>query len=161
MTPIASATNPLLRLVVFVIDEQRYALPLTAVDRVLPMAAVSPLPASPPIALGAINVHGTIVPVLDIRRRLGFEPRAWGLSTHVLLARTSRRPVALPVDEVRGVSEVPVRAVIAPATVLPGIGQVAGIVPLPDGLLLIQDLDAFLSLDEEDQLAAALEGKGS
>jgi purine-binding chemotaxis protein CheW len=40
---------------------------------------------------------------------------------------------------------------------LPGIGHVAGIVALPDGLLFIQDLEAFLSLDEEQRLSAALE----
>lgn len=151
-----TGNDRVLHLVVFVIDEQRYGLPLARVERVLPMAAVSPLPASPPIALGVINVHGTVVPVLDMRRRLGFAPRGWSLSTHLLLARTSRRSVALPVDEVRGVSEVDARAVASPAAVLPGIGHVAGIVPLPDGLLFIQDLDAFLSLDEDAQLAQAL-----
>lgn len=147
-----------LQLVVFVIDEQRYALPLAVVERVLPMAAVSPLPASPPIALGVINVHGSVVAVLDIRRRFGFEPRDWGLTAHLLVARTGRRTVAMPVGEVLGVSEVDAGEIASPDAVLPGIGHVAGIVPLSDGLLFIQDLDAFLSLEEEQQLAEALEG---
>lgn len=91
-----------LDLVVFVIDGQRYALSLGAVERVLPMVAVSPLPAGPAIALGVINVHGTIVPVVDVRRRFGLPARDFGVtrSWRKTSAARSRRgtkgtPVAL------------------------------------------------------------------
>jgi purine-binding chemotaxis protein CheW len=149
-----------LRLVVFVIEEQRYALPLAAVERILPMVAVSPLPEAPAVALGVINVHGQVLPVLDIRRRFGLPPRDYDLRSHLLLARTSRRTLALPVDEVLGVSEVAAEAVAPPDAILPGIGHVAGIVALADGLLFIHDLDAFLSLDEERRLTESLEEIG-
>lgn len=122
--------SPMLRLVVFTLDGQRYALPLATVERVLPMVAVSPLPQAPEIALGVINLHGQVLPVLDIRRRLGFPPRDFGLTAHLLVARTSRRTLAVPVDEVLGVREVAADAVAPPDAVLPGIGHVAGIVAL-------------------------------
>jgi len=69
-----------LQLVVFDLEGQRYALPLGAVDRVLPMVAVSPLPKAPAIALGVINLHGQALPVLDIRRRFGLPTREYGLA---------------------------------------------------------------------------------
>lgn len=147
----------LLRLVVFVIEGQRYALSLPAVERVHPMVAVAPLPRAPTVTLGVINLHGRVVPVVDIRRRFGLPPRDFGLTAHLLVARTLRRTLALPVDEVLGVSEVAPEAVTPPDAVLPGIGQVAGIVALQDSLLFIHDLDTFLSLDEERQLTEALE----
>ncbi|MBI2553888.1 MAG: purine-binding chemotaxis protein CheW [Candidatus Rokubacteria bacterium] len=149
--------NSLHRLVVFLLDGQRYAVPLSAVQRVVPMVALSPLPKSPSIALGVFNLHGTVIPVLDIRRRFGVAPHDYGISAHLVVARTSRRTLALPVDEVLGVSEVAAEAVASPDAVLPGIGHVAGIVALADGLLFIHDLDAFLSLDEEQRLTGALE----
>jgi purine-binding chemotaxis protein CheW len=142
-------------LVVFTLDEDRWALPVRAVERVLPMVAVSPLPRAPRITLGVINVHGTALPVLDLRLRLGRPPRAPEVDAHMVVARTARRLVVLPVDRVLGVQEVSRSAVAAPAAVLPGTGLVSGIVTLPDGLILIQDLDAFLSLEEEQALAAA------
>lgn len=95
--------SPVLRLVVFVIEEQRYGLPLSAVERVLPMVAVSPLPKTPAIALGVINLHGHVIPVVDIRRRFGLSPRNFDVSAHLLAAQTSRRILALPVDEVLGI----------------------------------------------------------
>ena len=121
------------------------------------MVAVSPLPQAPPIALGVINLHGQIIPVFDIRRRLGFPARGYGLTTHLLVARTSRRTCALPVDEVWGVREVAAEAVVPPDAILPHLGHVAGIVVLADGLLVIQDLEALLSLEEERRLAEVLE----
>lgn len=154
---VQSMQSSVFQLVVFVIEAQQYSLPLPVVEQVLPMVAVSPLPQAPPIALGVINLHGKVIPVLDIRRRFGFPPRDYGLAAHLLVARTRRRTLALPVDAVLGVREVPVDAVTSPDAVLPGIGHVVGIVTLAEGLLFIHDLDTFLSLDEERRLTGALE----
>lgn len=147
------------RLVAFSIEGQRYALHLPVVERVLRMVAVSPLPKAPAIILGVVNFHGQVIPVLDLQRRFGLSSRNHGLSSRLLVARTSRRTIALPVNEVLGVQEVAAETVTLPDAVFPGIGLVAGIVALPDGVLFIHDLDAFLSLDEEQRLAEALEGK--
>lgn len=148
--------NPVVQLVVLTIEGQRYALPLPVVERVLPMVAISSLPQAPPIALGVMNLHGRVIPVLDIRRRFGLPPHDRGLAGHLLVARTTRRTLALPVDEVLGVQEVAAEAVTSPDAILPGIGHVAGIVALSEGLLFIHDLDAFLSLDEQERLTKAL-----
>ena len=148
----------MLSLVVFRIAGQRYALNLSVIERVLCMVEVSPLPKAPAIVLGVINFHGRIIPAIDIRRRFGHSPSHYGLTSCLLVARTSRRKLALPVDEVIGVQEVSSENVALPDTVLPGTGLVAGIAALSDGVLLIHDLEAFLALDEEQRLTEALEG---
>jgi hypothetical protein len=53
--------DPLVRLVVFRLEEQRYGLPLAAVERVLPMVAVATLPKAPAVVLGVINVGGRVI----------------------------------------------------------------------------------------------------
>ncbi|HZO98557.1 MAG TPA: chemotaxis protein CheW [Gaiellaceae bacterium] len=146
-----------LTVVAFAVAGERLALGADRVDRVLPMAAVSPLPGAPPVALGALNVGGLVTPVLDVRRRLGCEPREYGPSAHLLVARTTRRVVALAVDEVLGLRELTADDVRPPAAVLPRLAHVEGVAALADGLLVICDLDSFLSLDEERLLATALE----
>jgi purine-binding chemotaxis protein CheW len=155
--PTRGVEGRVVSLVVFVLDGQRYALRLSAVENVLPMVEVSPLPKAPAIALGVINLHGAVVPVLDLRRRLGFPSRDYGPTAHLLVTMTEARRVALPVDEVLGVRDVAADTVISPDEVLPATAHVAGIVPLPDGLIFIHDLEAFLSLDEQRHLAEALE----
>ena len=44
-----------------------------------------------------------------------------------------------------------------PDAVIPGMAHVSGVVALTDGLLLIHDLDAFFSVEEEQQLAVCLQ----
>jgi purine-binding chemotaxis protein CheW len=146
-----------LPLVVFGVGLQLYAIPVAAVERVLPMVAVAPLPDAPSIALGAVNVEGRLLAVLDLQRRLGLPARELGPSARLLVATTSRRTVALPVDEVLGVTEVAADEIVAPDAVLPGLSVVAGIAVLGDGVALIHDLEAFLSLEQERALQEALE----
>lgn len=148
-------TQPL-ELVSFRLDQQRYAIDLAAAERVLPMAAISPVPEAPPIALGVINLHGQVIPVVDVRARFGLPATGVGLAGQLLVAHSARRRIAFPVDEVLGPMSVAREAVVPADEVLPGIGQVAGMAALTDGTLFIHDLDTFLSLDEDRELSAAL-----
>lgn len=142
-------------LVAFMVDDRRFALPLSAVERALPMVAVTPLPRAPAVVLGTINVHGRIVAVVDVRLRLGLPPREPDPRAQLLLAATARRTLAMAVDEVLGVIEVEPSAVADPAAVMFGIGHVAGLVALPDGLLVVEDLEAFLTPEEGRMLDGA------
>jgi purine-binding chemotaxis protein CheW len=136
--------------VVFAAGGQRYGLDLDVVDRALAMVAITAVPGAPAGVVGAINVHGEVVPVLAVpgSRAAAEAPSA---AQQLLLARTSRRLLALIVDDVQGVLEVP-SAAIAPAD-----GAAAsGIAALAAGLLVIHDLEAFLSAEQEERLAEAL-----
>jgi len=150
-------TSPVWPYVVFRVEGQRYALHLLQVERVISMVAISTLPKTPPVVAGVINYRGSIVPVLDLRPRFGLRHREFGLTDHLLLVRTTRRMLALPVDEVLGVNEISVDNLLTPSAILPGVGYVTGIVALADGLLFIHDLEALLSMDEERRLAEAMD----
>ncbi len=148
-----SETN---QLVAFTLDDCRYAVSLSAVDRAVRLVEVTPLPQAPQIVIGVINLRGRIVPVLNIRARFGLPQREPGLGDQLLIARTSRRTVALVVDDVRGVIECPAHEAIAADEIVSGMEYVTGVLKLEDGMLFIHDLDEFLSLEEEEELAAAI-----
>jgi purine-binding chemotaxis protein CheW len=135
------------KLVIFAAAGRRWALPLDAVERVVAMVAVAPLPGAPPGVRGAVDVHGDVVPVLDLNLRLGEPPHPLGPEAQLVLAHTARRRVALPVDESLGVASPALHGASAP---------LAGVAQLPDGLLAVYDLDAFLAAAEEDALTLAL-----
>ncbi len=143
-------------LVVFSQDERQYALYLSAVERVVRVVEVTPLPRAPEIILGVINVEGRILPVVNLRKRFRLAEREMNLSDQFLIAHTSRRPVALLVEAVTGVLQAPEEKVIAAGAVLPGTEYVEGLLKLEDGIILIHDLETFLSLEEEQALDAAL-----
>lgn len=137
-------------------DAQRYALSLAVVERIVRAAEVTGLPNAPANVLGVINVAGRILPVLNLRRRFGLPEREISLSDQFLIARTKRRTVALVVDETQGVIEHSEAEIIGSAQIVPGLGQIQGVAKLLDGLVLIHDLESFLSLEEEHALGAAM-----
>lgn len=145
------------QLLVFRVEEQRYALYIAHVLRVLPMLHVEPLPGAPDIVEGMINVAGRVVPVMRLRRRLALTEREARLSDVLVLARVAGElTVALPADGVVGLLE-PAHEPLLSDDIVPGVRHIAGVVKLDDGLVLIHDLDAFLSLPERERLTEALD----
>ncbi len=147
------------QLVVFTLDEQRYALYLPVVERVVSAVEVTPLPQTPDIVFGIINMQGKVIPVVNIRRRFSLPEREIDLSDQFIIANTSRRTVALVVDTVSGVIESAEGKLIISENITPGMEYVDGVIKLEDGLILIHDLDRFLSLEEEKKLDNALKKK--
>lgn len=145
-----------LQLVVFKLADQRYALHLSAVERVVRIAELTVLPKAPQIVLGIINVRGRVIPVVDTRRRFGLPARELNLSDQLIIARTSQRVVALLADVVAGVIQHSRAAITAATEILRTLDYVEGVVKLEDGLVFIHDLDTFLSPVEEQTLEQAM-----
>jgi purine-binding chemotaxis protein CheW len=146
------------QLVVFSLDEQRYALPLSNVERIVRVVEITSLPKAPEIVLGVINVRGQVIPVVNIRKRFRLPEREIALSDHLIIAQTSRRAVALLADRVGQVLEVLENDIISAKKILPAMDYVEGVVKLADGLILIHNLEKFLSLEEERALERAMKG---
>ena len=147
-----------LTLLVFHLDEQRYALRLSNVVRVLPMMEVTPLPGAPAVVVGAIDVAGRVIAVLDLRCRFGLPAREPRLSDVLIVVRTDRsRWFALPADSVTGLVGPPDAEVIPTASIALGLLHVDGVVKIDQGMAWIHDADTFLSSSEQIQLCHALD----
>lgn len=148
-----------MQLVVFTLQEQHYALPLAAVERVVRAAATTPLPGAPPVVLGVLDIAGEVLPVLSLRRRFGLPARAEpAVSDHFVIAHTGRRPVVLVVDELVGVVERSDLAFTAASRIAPGMRQIAAAATLEGRLVLIEDLAQCLTAAEAEALDTALAG---
>lgn len=145
-----------LDILAFKLSGHDYAIPLADVERLWRMVALTPLPKAPPIVEGVINVQGRVVPVLDIRTRFRLPAKPTQPSDYLVVARAGTRRVALRVDRVVDVMAIDGDDVEDAAASVPQSEYVAGIAKMPDGLLLIHDLVAFLSEAEGATLAAAL-----
>lgn len=141
---------------VFEVGDRRLALPASGIGEIVRAVAVTPLPLAPPVVEGVVNVRGTVLPVVDVRPRFGLPPRELSPDQHFILAHAGPRLVALRVDRVRELIQVDPEAIRQADEAAPGSRHVAGIASLPDGVIVIQDLDQLLSLDEHATLNAAL-----
>ena len=63
-----------MQLLSFTAGGQTYAIEAGSVVEVLPAVPVRPLPAMPDYVLGVVAYRGTMIPVIDVPRRLAGEP---------------------------------------------------------------------------------------
>lgn len=148
--------NTVQSIVTFVLDGLRYALYLSVLERVVRAVEITPLPKAPDIVVGIINVQGRIIPVVNIRKRFRLPQREMTLNDQFIIARTSARPLAIIVDSVQGIIEYHEDRLISPDEIVAGIEYIDGIVKLQDGMVLIHDLEKFLSLKEGRSLDKAM-----
>lgn len=159
MTSSTTNNQELEQLAVFRVDDGRYALPLATVGRIVRAVETTPLPRAPATVLGVIDVHGEVLPVLNFRRKLQLAERDITPSDHFLIARTERRTLILVIDRPESVIEVPAVEIVDTNAIESCPEQFRGIVKLPDGLVLIHDLEKFLSQDEERAIDQAMSGE--
>jgi purine-binding chemotaxis protein CheW len=143
-------------IVVFTIDECRLALPLTALQRIVRMVEITPLPGAPPDVLGVIDVAGRVMPVVCLRRHCRLPPREPGLNSVLLIARTARTEAAIVADEVLGVRQVAAGQMMPAGSIGAASLPIAGVCQSDEGPLPIPDLDRLLA--EVEHLAR---GQGS
>jgi purine-binding chemotaxis protein CheW len=137
-------------------DELRVALPLSFVERVVRAVYLTPLPDAPEIVPGVVNVAGRIIPAINMRRRFRLPERDIALTDQLVIAHTRQRPVALVADAISGIFDYAEPDIVGAATILPGLEYIDGVVKLGDGLILIHNLDRFLSLKEAESLDRAM-----
>jgi len=150
--------NGHMQILLFSLDEHRYALELSAVERVVRSVEITPLPGAPEIVPGVINFQGRIIPVVDVRKRFNLPVREIDLYGRLIIARTSRRSVGLAVDSVIGLQMIENRGIAISGQALPFASCIQGATKVDGEIILIYDLDRFLSLDEEQKLNSSLSG---
>ncbi len=153
--------NKSFRLLVFTLDSQRYALRFDVVERVVRAVAVTPVPEAPENVLGIINVQGRIVPVINMRLCFHHQEKEICTSDQFIIITTALRTFALAADSVLGVVQCPTERVVPSREILPHLERVEGVMILPDGMILISDIDRILSIDEVTALDGRLENLGA
>lgn len=141
-----------IQLLAFRLDEQEYALDISHVVQVVRMAALTRPPAAPDYVAGLINLRGTVIPVIDTRRRCGLPVKAYDLDTQLLIARADQRLLGLIVDTVSEVLTLPADNVIRPDAIIPELAHFSAVVKIDHRLLLVLDPATFLAdaaLDRE------------
>lgn len=142
--------------VVFEMEGRKFAVSIASVERIINVIEILPLPGAPEIVIGIINVAGRIIPVFNIRNRFNFPNKEIALDDRIIIFQTKKRTVALLVGKEVNVIEILEKDVIKSDDVLPELIYISGVVKLKNGLLLINNINEFLSLKEEEMLNNAL-----
>lgn len=147
------------QLVTFSLDGTAFGIDAAAVERVFRAVAVTPLPGAPAVVAGVVDVHGTVVPVVDTRAAFGFPARRLRASDQFIVAAGRARSLALIVDAVGDVLDADGDAVVPGGDVGDGLRAVGGVLPTASGIVLVGDVDALLTPAEDAGLAQAEEAR--
>lgn len=143
----------------FFLQDQEYGVEVVCVEEIRCWEPATPIPRTPDFIAGAINLRGTIVPLINLRRRLGLPDIDRKPETALVLVRTvagdSHKIQGIIVDSLSEVYE------LTPAEIRPvsdttppeACGFVEGFVSIGGRSLILLDVNAILRADEQDDLS--------
>lgn len=133
------------RAVVFHLGSQRYGIPIEHVKEIQQIVAFSDVPADGLGVVGMVNLRGAVVPAIDVRRLVGMEDRAYTLETPMIVTRSGAHVVALIVDDVEDVVDLPGGCLQAASPMHALSGKMIGVARLDSGLVYLLDVDRLLA----------------
>lgn len=155
MRNVRQAAVPQVQLVTFRVGGEEFGLDVFAVHEILRYQEPTPMPRAPEFVEGVMDVRGTLVPVVDLRRRFETPEVAYDFDTRIILVDFNDERLGLVVDSVTEVLRAPETAVSPPPAYIRGLAAefVRGIVRVGDRLVVLMDLDRILSSEERIALA--------
>ena len=112
------------RFVSFSLGDGRYCVPVGQVVQILRLEGLMEIPKPPPFVEGVISLRGDIIPVVNLKARLGVPPATRAgednRKRRVIIAHLEGRYYGLDVDEVRDIVDINPAGIAQDATTLFG-----------------------------------------
>jgi purine-binding chemotaxis protein CheW len=153
------STAPLVKLVTFQLGTDRFAADVFSVERVLRYVAPNAVPDMPAWIAGVIDYRGAVVPVIDLRRRIGLPADERPATARILVLSTSDGWVGAIVDAVLEVASVAASHISPPPALFRGLASefMRGITHVRDQLVVVLEVDRVLSSTARIAFDAAAE----
>lgn len=134
-------------LVTFYLDREEYGIDVRQVQEIRRVGEITVVPRAPEFVRGVINLRGRILPVLDLKKKLGLGEVEDSKSARIVVARVRDRLLGLLVDGASQVPKIPVsRIEAAPEEVFERGGDyIRGVAKLDDRLIILVDLERLLA----------------
>ncbi|WP_300773235.1 chemotaxis protein CheW [uncultured Desulfovibrio sp.] len=143
----AECDSSLLQLVTFRIGEEEFGVDILAVQEIIRLVPITPVPRAPVDIAGVINLRGKVIPVVNMRSRFSLPARDASPQTRIVVMESEEKIVGFLVDAVSEVLRIPVTTVEDPPPVVAGIGSeyIRGVGKLAERLLILLDLDRLMA----------------
>jgi purine-binding chemotaxis protein CheW len=141
-----SELNELLQLVSFKISNEEFGIDILSVQEINRMLQITKVPNTPDFIEGVINLRGRIIPVIDLRVKLGMMRKEHSKDTRIVVVDIKQKTVGFIVDEVNEVLRIPKSITEAPPDMVSGINSeyIISIGKLEDRLLILLDLEKMI-----------------
>jgi purine-binding chemotaxis protein CheW len=133
----------------FMLSDEQYALDILEVKEIVRLHTITPVPRSPLWIKGIVTLRGVIVPIFDLRSRLGLAEIEYGPDTRIVVVYRGEELAGLIVDRITQVMRLPVEAIEPPPQT---IGQVEaeylrGVARFRDQLVILLNLSRVVEAE--------------
>jgi len=149
--------SKVLQMVGFKVDREFFGVPIEKVKEIVRVPEITHVPDAPEFVEGVINLRGKIVPVVDMRKRLGAKTNEPSRTSRVLILEMDTGVVGLIVDSASEILKISDEAIEPPPELVSSIGgdYITGVGKLNDKLIVMLDLKRLMSAEEIKRLDAA------
>jgi len=158
---IATTFEDQVQFVIFQLGESEFGVAINQVLRITRLMDITRVPRAPHFLEGVVNVHGEIVPVLDLKRRFDLPMGEYDDRARILIVEVEDQRVGMIVDSVTEIVRIPTAAIEPPPAMVAQISGVylTGLGRLDDRLIIILDLSRVLTPEEVKELEQVEEGE--
>ena len=138
----------------FMLGGEIFAVDILRIREIIEYTAPTVVPMMPPSLLGVINVRGSVVPVIDLAARFGWEPVKVGRRTCIVIVeimhQKSLHVLGLVVDKVNMVTEIKSENIEAPPAFGARINTdfITGMARVNERFVIVLNIERTLSLEE-------------
>ena len=135
--------------VTFFLGREEFGLPILRSREIVRVAEITRIPEAPPHVRGVLNLRGRLVPIVELRTRLGLPIAPLTPRSRVIIVEAHDRLFGLLVDRVARIAKIATSAIKpAPAEALAATTDyVAGIAQAGQELIILLDVDKVLLLN--------------
>jgi purine-binding chemotaxis protein CheW len=147
-------------LLIFFIEEQRYGIQLSDIERIIRAVAITKIPDAPEFIEGIIDYYGEVIATINIRKFFRYPEQELRLSDRFIIVKTPKRKLALIVDEVDDVLSPNFQDLYNSQYINSGLKFIQ-ILRDDDGIIFICDVENMLDESEDIELGRYLEANFS
>jgi purine-binding chemotaxis protein CheW len=150
--PVSESKEEIRQLVVFTLAGEAFGLPIERVESIIQTQAITVVPNARPYVVGVTNLRGTVLPVIDLRRRFNLPPLAERDDQRIVVVLYNEEKIGLRVDAVSQVLRLPLDAIEPPpplVTAAVHAGFITGVAKVEDQLIILLDLEKVLAAESQ------------
>ncbi len=143
------------QLVTFSIGEEEFGVDILRVREIIRMLEITRVPRAPEFVEGVINLRGSVIPIIDLRKRFRLLAKENDKDTRIVVISIDNMTVGFIVDSVSQVLRIPANTIEPTPPVVAGVDSeyIEGVGKLEDRLLILLDLDRLLSSEDKEALS--------
>jgi purine-binding chemotaxis protein CheW len=144
----------ILQLVSFNLGEEEFGIDILIVKEIIRIIDVTRVPNAPYYVEGVINLRGKVVPIIDLKRRLGLPESKFSKNTRIIVVDLESKVIGFIVDQVNEVLRVNKSITENPPSMASNIDSefITSIGKLENRLLILLDLEKVVTADVKANL---------